>query len=97
MIFHTHMKWVPSFVLIIDDADIEKVSNFNFLGLTINEHLNWKSHIDNISNKISKNIGIINKLKHILPLKTKTLIYNSLIVSQINYGLLAWCYACDNN
>ncbi len=92
MIFHTLRKRMPSFVRNKEDTDIEKVSNFNFLGLTINEHLNWKCHIDNISNKISKNIGMINKLIHLLPLKTKTLIYNSLIVSHINYGLLAWGY-----
>ncbi len=61
MIFHRPRRRVlPSFVLKMEDTDIEKVSNFNFLGLTIN--LYWKSHIDNISNKISKNIGIINKL-----------------------------------
>ncbi len=63
MIFHTPSKMVPSFVLTMEDTDIEKVSNFSFVDLTINEHLNWKSHIDNISNKISKNIGIINKIK----------------------------------
>ncbi len=74
---------------------MENVSNFNFLGLTINDQLNWKSYIDNISNKISRNIGIINKLKHFLPLKTKVLIYKSLIVSHINYGLLIWGFHCD--
>ncbi len=34
-------------------------------------------------------------LKHFLPLKTKVLIYNSLIVLYINYGLLIWGFACD--
>ncbi len=63
IIFHTHKKKVPHIELKIDGIIIEKVSNFNFHGLTINEYLNWKSHIDKISNKISRNIGIINKLK----------------------------------
>ncbi len=88
IIFHTPKKKVPPMELTFDDIIIEKVSNFNFLGQTINEHLNWKSHMDNISNNISRNIGIINKLKYFLCLKTKVLIYNSLIVSHINYGLL---------
>ena len=42
-----------------------------------------------------KNIGILNKLKHFLPLKTKILIYNSLIVSHLNFGILVWGYQCD--
>ncbi len=58
------------FQLKMEDTIIEQVSDFNLLGLTINQHLNWKSHIDKISNKISRNIGILNKFKHILPLNT---------------------------
>ncbi len=64
---------------------IENTNEFNFLGLTINENLNWKSHIDKIEYKISKNMGILNKLKHFLPLNAKVLIYNSLILSHVNF------------
>ena len=94
MVFHTTKRRIPLIQIKIEDTIIEKVSDFNFLGLTINEHLNWKSHTDKIANKISRNIGILNKLKHSLPLQTKVLIYNSLILSHINYGLLVWGYSC---
>ena len=33
-------------------------------------------------------------MKHYLPIFTKVLIYNSLILSHINYGLLLWGYSC---
>ena len=79
----------------MNDTGIEKVSDFDFLGLTINENMNWKSHIDKIANKISRSIGILNRLKHFLPLPTKLLIYNSLILSYLNFGVLAWGYKCD--
>ncbi len=52
-----------------------------FFCLTINEHPNWKGHIDSISDKISKHISMINRLKHFLSLKTKTLSYYSFTVS----------------
>ncbi len=76
---------VPSFVLKSIDSVIENKSIYKFLVLTINELLNWKSHIDNIDhyyicNTISKDIGIINRPKHFLPFITKTLIYDSFIV-----------------
>ncbi len=51
--------------------------------------------MDKISNKISRNIGILNRLKHYLPIETKTLIYNSIILSHINFGLLIWGYSCE--
>ncbi len=87
-----YMKKVPPFQIKIEDTDIDQVSDFNFLGITINKHLNWKTHVDKISHKISRNIGILNKLKHFLLLRTKILNYNSLTVSNINYGLLVWSY-----
>ncbi len=34
----------------IEKTTIDWVYEFNFLGLTINENLNWKSHIDKITN-----------------------------------------------
>ncbi len=63
MIFHTKKKNVQSLTLKIDDIIIERVAEFNFLGLTIDEHLTWKCHINKISNKISQCMGILNRLK----------------------------------
>ncbi len=89
MIFHTHRKKVKPLHLMIDETIIERVTEFNFLGLTLDENLSWKSHINKIANRISKSIGILNKLKHFIPMKTNILIYNSLILSLLNFGILA--------
>ncbi len=37
-------------------------------------------------------IGILNRLKHFLPIQIKLTLYNSLILSHINYCLLIWGY-----
>ena len=79
----------------MNDTIIERVTNFDFLGLTLNEHLNWKPHIDKIANKISRTIGILNRQKHFLPLHSKLHIYSSLILSYINFGILSWGYQCE--
>ena len=47
MLFHNHQKTInedniPH--LTINDAIIERVTEFNFFGLTINEFMNWNSH-----------------------------------------------------
>ena len=66
------------------------VDEFNYLGIIINKHLKWNSHVNKIGNKISQTIGVINKLKHLIP-QTKLLsIYNSPILPPINYCVLAW-------
>ncbi len=61
----------------VENTAIDQVSDFNFLGLTINKHLNWKSYLNKLSNKISRTMGIINKLNHFVPLNTRVMIYNS--------------------
>ena len=69
----------------IDNTYIDKVDEFNFLGISFNEQLNWQSHINNISNRCSRIIGILNKLKRLLPRNIKIILYNTLILSHLNY------------
>ena len=88
-------KKVNNLQLNINGIAIEKVYDFNFLGLTLNENINWKNHIEKIAIKSSKIIGILNKLKYILPTQIKLLLYNTLLLPHINYCILSWGYKCD--
>ena len=47
----------------INSETIGNVSEFNFLGLTIYEHLNRKPHIQKISNKIARILRVMCRLK----------------------------------
>ncbi len=80
---------INSLQLKIHNIIIDRVKELIFLGLTLNEHLNLKSYIDKIANKISRNMGMVNKLKHVLPLSAKLYIYNSLTLSHLNIFILA--------
>ena len=51
----------------INSTEVQRVSDFNFLGVTINEHIDWSPHINKLSNKISRTLGVMNKLKRFLP------------------------------
>ena len=79
----------------IDNTYFEGVDEFNFLGISFNEQLNWQSHIKKISNRCSRIIVILNKLKRLLTLNIKIMLYNTLILSHLNYGLTAQGYRCD--
>ena len=61
----------------------------------INENLSWKPHIDKIASKILKTTGVINRLKHILPVYILRTLYCSLIQSNLNYAILAWGFECE--
>ena len=43
-----------------------------------------------VTNKIAKVSGILNRLKHIFPQNVLLSLYHTLIISQINYGMLLW-------
>ena len=69
---------------------IKKTECCKFLGLYIDAGLKWDSHIDQSCKIISRNIGVINKIKFLVPAKVLDSLYNPLIGSYLNYGILAW-------
>ena len=100
MIFHHHQRKKTAVDLTkfeggkdkicIDNVPIKKVPVFNFLGIEIHTNLKWNSHIDKIAGKVGKGLGILNKLKRFLPRNILVMIYNTLIQSHINFGILLW-------
>ena len=61
-----------------------------YLGLLIDSNLSWKYHINYISTKISKSIGLIAKLRHYVPKETLLTLYWALIHPYLNYGVAIW-------
>ena len=74
----------------IENIKIEFADEFNFVGLTIHKHLKWDSHINKIASKILNIIGIMYRLKHMVPSDILLTIYNGLIKPHILYGLTCW-------
>ena len=73
---------------------LERKDFIKYLGPLIDENLSWKTHIHSVANKISKTIGLIARLRHIVPTCTLLNIYQSLITPYLTYGLISWGNAC---
>ena len=67
MVFFKHPKTLPKLNITANGNLIGQVSEFNFLGITIDENITWNPHIRNTSIKIARVIGILRKLKRIFP------------------------------
>ena len=96
IIFHPYKKRLNYDVNIkILDSRVNKYFNLErkecvkYLGVMIDNHLSWKHHINYVALKISRNIGILAKLRHFVPPKTLYGIYNSLIFPYLSYGFVA--------
>ena len=60
--------------------------------------LKWTKHnIEAVKTKMSKYIGIMNKIKDSIPLNFRLLIYNSCIQSHLKFCSLIWGFACKSN
>lgn len=90
MVFHSSQKAINVPRVEINGIEIAQVTSFKFLGVTLDSHISWKPHINNIKCKISKTCGVLNKLKNTLPQYILKQIYQSSIAPHLNYGLLAW-------
>ena len=86
MIFHTRQKNIDQLTFSINGKQIENVKFFKFLGIIFDEHFTWKNHITMITNKLSKVIGILNRLKNIYPQQALLSIYNALFLSHMTYN-----------
>ena len=66
------------------------INYIKYLGIMIDDCVSWKYHISYICSQISRNIGIISKLRHYLSIKQRKQIYYNLIYPYIAYAILAW-------
>ena len=89
MFFHKRQA-VPPINISMNNIPIDIVTHFNYLGIILDTHLSWKTHVAMITGKLSKINGILNRLKYIYPTHVLLTIYKSLFVPHINYGSLVW-------
>ena len=74
----------------IDNVTLQPVESVKFLGLWLNQNLNWNIHVNNLITKIKRNMHLLRTPKHLFNEKTLKLIYNAHIQSHIDYGLILW-------
>ena len=79
MVFQSMQRKVKYPVLTINYTIIERVKQFNFLGIILHYTPKWQKHIDYISKKRSKAIGVMYRLKHIYPEAELLIMYQSII------------------
>jgi hypothetical protein len=74
-------------VIVFDSHPIEQKSSTNFLGLTIDQHLNWNEHVSKMITKINSGIYALSKMSFYCDLTTLKNIYFAYIHSHIAFGI----------
>ena len=74
----------------INDSPLEHANTFKYLGVTLREDLSWNEHIKNIINKTNQRLGLLRRIKRLLPLHARLTLYHSLILPLFDYGDIIW-------
>jgi len=80
----------------LDNNDVQRCGynlqeeGVKLLGVTLDENLDWKLHVKNVTKKISKGNYLLWRYSKQLPISSKKTIYESFVRSHILYGLVAW-------
>jgi hypothetical protein len=96
--FITNMSKSPQYNLYIeyDEKYIEESINTKFLGLQIDNHLNWKKHIHLMIPKLSRACYAIRFMSHISSTDTLKSIYFTNFHSSMKYGKIFGCNSTNS-
>ena len=70
--------------------NIQRVNCAKFLGIYIDDELEWGDHIDHISKKIASGSYALKAVKRTFSTSNLKLLYHSLIHSHLTYGTALW-------
>ena len=70
-----------SLMITIYDDQVSQVTTAKSLGVTIDNKLDWSSHIDELTKKVASDIGAIKRIRHLVLQATLLLIYQALITA----------------
>ena len=90
MIFTSKRIGLDPIDINIDGHSIDKVMSTKFLGVYIDNKLNWKRHIDHVCGKVSRGLGIILKARQLLTRNSLKTLYYSFIYPYFTYCNHVW-------
>ena len=74
----------------INDIKIDQTDKTKFLGVIINQTVTWSDHINVVTHKVNKSIGILSRLSRTIPSSVLVSLYQSLVAPYYDYCNIAW-------
>ena len=63
-----------------DGQPIRNERTAKYLGVLIDDKLNWKQYIDSVAKKVGRNLGILRRVSKHLPMKTRKMLFNAIVL-----------------
>ena len=81
---------ISSISIQVFESVVERVVDFKYLGVTFSSDMTRLDHLCELSTKINQRLGLLKRIKHLLPRSARLLYYNSLILPLFDYGDIIW-------
>ena len=88
--FKTKNKPTFDINIVYDDNSITPVTDIKFLGIYLQDSINWSCHIEYIIPKLSSACYVMRSIKPIMPINTLKTVYYSHFNAIITYGPPFW-------
>jgi hypothetical protein len=81
----------------VEKHNVEISNEIKILGVTVDDKLNVGVHISNVCKNSSKRVGVLMRLRNMIPMYAKLQIHKSAIMPHLTYCHLIWhfCRASD--
>ena len=76
--------------IIVNGQKLKKVETVKFLGVIIDDQLNWEAHIEYLKTKLNSCMIIIKRIIKYIPKSEYLKVYNALFMSNLTYGISCW-------
>ena len=77
-------------VLKLGNKKIKQVDKVKFLGVVIDENLNWEEHVKHMTRKLNSSIVMIKRVIKFIPKSEYMKIYDALFKSHLSYCISCW-------
>ena len=91
VLFHTFNKPIKeNITLKINRIAIQEQKYIKYLGVLLDSTLSWNVHLDNLTKKITRSIGIMYKIRPFVPNNILIKLYYALIYPHLLYAIQVW-------
>lgn len=88
--FHNRQKECSKLNIKMNDFILNTDEQNKFLGITIDECLNWKAHCHNLISKLNSICYLFRNIKSIMTKEQLISIYHAQVGSRLRYGICIW-------
>lgn len=74
----------------VNGTAIKSYNSIKLLGVNIDDNLNFSDHTSDICKKSSRRVGVINRLRKLIPVEAKLQLFKAAILPYLTYCSTIW-------